>query len=163
MLQGTDYLQELARQVRRRTIDVLDAAHEEWLTWAPPGTSNHILWHAGHALWLQDVLTVRDLAGVEDLPPDWAETFGMDCRPVQQTAAWPTKRDLLERLSSQLERTVALYAATPNEKFSEPIAAPAGSATAARPLAARMVHGWHDEAVHQGEMYLLLKICRARR
>ena len=27
-------------------------------------------------------------------------------------------------------------------------------------LAGRIIHGLHDEARHQGEMYLLLKLCR---
>ncbi len=45
-------LAELAGQVRQRTLELLGAAEPSWLTWSPPGTSNHILWHAGHALWL---------------------------------------------------------------------------------------------------------------
>ncbi len=51
-------LQELAAQVRRDTLQILDVTQPTWLTYAPPGTSNHILWHAGHALWLQNVLTL---------------------------------------------------------------------------------------------------------
>jgi len=31
-----------------------------------------------------------------------------------------------------------------------------------RSLLSSMVHGLNDEAKHQGEMYLLLKLCRAR-
>jgi hypothetical protein len=31
------------------------------------------------------------------------------------------------------------------------------------PLLAGMIHGWHDEARHQGEMYLLYKLCRVQR
>jgi hypothetical protein len=31
-----------------------------------------------------------------------------------------------------------------------------------RSLLSTIVHGLHDEAKHQGEMYLLLKLCRAR-
>ena len=30
------------------------------------------------------------------------------------------------------------------------------------PLLAGMIHAWHDEARHQGEMYLLHKLCRGR-
>jgi hypothetical protein len=30
------------------------------------------------------------------------------------------------------------------------------------PLLAGIVHGWHDEARHQGEMYLLHKLCRSQ-
>ena len=71
-------LTELVRQVRSGTLEILAAADERWLTWAPPGTSNHILWHAGHALWLGDVLGVELITGQSELPPGWPETFGMD-------------------------------------------------------------------------------------
>jgi hypothetical protein len=40
---------ELAEQVRSGTLEILHATQQEWLTWTPPGASNHILWHAGHA------------------------------------------------------------------------------------------------------------------
>ena len=43
-------LAEMARQVRGDTLRLLAAAPEASLLFAPPGTSNHILWHAGHAL-----------------------------------------------------------------------------------------------------------------
>lgn len=84
-------IQELARQIRGGTIELLDATPPTWLTWAPRGTSNHVLWHAGHALWLQD-------------------------------APWP--------VSQWID-------------------------------VAAMIHAWHDEARHQGEMYLPLKLRRA--
>ena len=48
-------LQELVRQVRDHTLQLLKATPPAWLRWAPEGTQNHILWHAGHALWVQDV------------------------------------------------------------------------------------------------------------
>ena len=40
-------LLELATQVRSRTLQALSAVELPMLTWVPPGTSNHILWHAG--------------------------------------------------------------------------------------------------------------------
>lgn len=154
---ASETIQELARQVRGKTIEILRAAREQWLLWAPPGTSNHMLWHAGHALWLQDVLSMRVLTGEERLPDGWAETFGMNCRPVVQTRDWPGRHELLDRLESQLEAIVRLYAETSEATLQEMITGP----NSPRPRLARLVHGWHDEAVHQGEMYLLLKLCHA--
>ena len=52
-MSSSEVLQELAREVRQGTLQILAATQAAWLTWAPPHTSNHILWHAGHALWLQ--------------------------------------------------------------------------------------------------------------
>jgi len=150
-------LQELARQVRGDTLQILSAAESTWLTFAPQGTSNHILWHAGHALWLQDVLCIELLTGTSELPPGWAEMFGMECRPVQQTTHWPSRENAIERLQQQLRRIIELLESFSDETL-RTIANPArGAATAAD----RITHGFHDEAKHCGEMYLLLKLCRA--
>ena len=62
------HLQELVRQVRGYTIELFGEVPEEWLWWTPAGTANHILWHAGHALWVQDVLCVEPLTGRSELP-----------------------------------------------------------------------------------------------
>ena len=150
-------LQELARQVRRDTLQILAAAEPSWLVFAPPGTSNHILWHAGHALWLQDVLCVRLLAEREELPAGWAETFGMDCRPVDQTVDWPSRDELRELLLGQLSRILELLAGTPAERLT----ATADPGRGPQPIFGRIIHGLHDEAKHSGEMYLILKLCRA--
>ena len=150
-------LQELARQVRRDTLQILDAAEPEWLMYSPPGTSNHLLWHAGHALWLQDVLCVKVLTGREELSASWAEKFGMNCRPVSQTVEWPGRDEVRELLERQLVRLMELLDDTPDEQLARaPIPGP-NSATAS----GRIIHGLHDEAKHSGEMYLLLKMCRS--
>ncbi len=150
-------LQDLARQVRRDTLQILDAAQPTWLTYAPPGTSNHILWHAGHALWLQDVLCVKLLAGRGELPVGWAEKFGMNCQALDQTVGWPTLAELGGLLRSQLRRVLELLAAALDRQFGQPADPDLGTAS----ISDRIIHGWHDEAKHSGEMYLILKLCRA--
>src|SRR5262245_48623890 len=107
-MSDTFALAELARQVRTDTRRMLAAAKPEWLTWAPAGTSNHILWHAGHAVWLLDVLGIELLTGRNELPAGWAETFGMNCWPVQETRTWPSPSELDSALSRQLDRFVQL-------------------------------------------------------
>jgi hypothetical protein len=149
-------LQELARQVRRDTIQILSAAQPEWLTFAPPGTSNHLLWHAGHALWLQDVLCIELLTGKRELPRSWDETFGMNCRPVEQTTNWPAREQLIQQLQSQLNRILELLAQTSEERLESTADARRGPAR----ISDRIIHGFHDEAKHSGEMYLLFKLCR---
>jgi hypothetical protein len=150
-------LQELASQVRHDTLQILNAAQPTWLTYSPPGTSNHILWHAGHALWLQDVLCVKLLTRREELPVRWAEKFGMDCRPVSQTVDWPSRDELKKLLSGQLRRLLELLATAPDERLAETADPVWGTAT----ISDRIIHGLHDEAKHSGEMYLILKLCRA--
>ena len=92
---------ELARQVRRKTLQLMEVSDCGWLTWAPPGTSNHLLWHAGHAVWAQDVLTIEPLAGRGELPTGWAEKFGMNSRPAT-VDSWPDVAEVRSRLAMQL-------------------------------------------------------------
>src|SRR5262245_52949188 len=101
-------LRELVRQVRGHTLRLLDAAHPEWLTWAPPGTSNHVLWHAGHAVWLQDALCIEPLTDTSELRPGWADMFGMQCRPVLQTKVWPNRNVVRHALQQQLDLILVL-------------------------------------------------------
>ncbi|MGB6044630.1 MAG: DinB family protein [Pirellulales bacterium] len=144
------YLKELARQVRESTLQRLDEARPAWLTWAPDGTSNHILWHAGHAVWLQDVLCLEPLTGKNNLPAGWAEMFGSRCRPVAETIEWPSVHEVRTRLTEQLEDIYAALDAAGLTDNDVP------------ELGGRIIHGLHDEARHQGEMYLLLKLCQAQ-
>jgi hypothetical protein len=149
-----DALAELARQVRGSTLDLLHVPHESWLTWAPRGTSNHILWHAGHALWLQDALTVRPLTGHSELPVGWERTFGQNSQP-ELAAEWPAEAEVRMLLQNQLVRILNLLRERAEKIAADPNATPRGGGW---PLLPGMIHGWHDEARHHGEMYLLHKL-----
>lgn len=146
-------LQELARQVRERTVQLLAAAPREALLWAPPGTQNHLLWHAGHAVWLMDVLGIELLLGRSELAPGWQETFGMNCRPPSLTRTWPDRQEMLDRLRAQLLRYLEILEQYPEDA----LRLPGDPSAARRSLTGRLLHGLHDEACHSGEMYLLLK------
>jgi hypothetical protein len=154
----TSVLAELAREVRRDTLRILQAAGGAELTWAPAGTSNHVLWHAGHALWLQDALGVRLVTGQSELPDGWEAMFGMGSRPRRQRGPWPGKAELVDRLLAQLTRVEELLAGVADAALDRlpPHAHPGDTRT----LGHCVLHGWHDEAKHQGEMYLLLKMQR---
>lgn len=151
-------LRMLVTQVRGATLDLVEGVPENWLTWAPDGTSNHLLWHAGHALWVQDVLTLKPLNGVSALPSGWETTFGEGCRPPSETNDWPTRTEMAGLLRSQLDGVVEALA-THAERLAH--ADPDERLEHGWPLLAGLVHGWHDEARHQGEMYLLFKMQRA--
>ena len=156
-----DHLAELARQVRGDTLRLLERTPEDWLTFAPAGTSNHILWHCGHALWLQDVLFIEPATGRSELPTGWDETFGMDGRPVKETNArrlWPARLEIERLLTAQLSRVLDLLASLPAAKLAAD--APRLEGYGSRNLQSCFIHAWHDEAKHQGEMYLLFKLRR---
>jgi hypothetical protein len=149
-----DSLAELARQIRRSTLELLKFPDPRWLTWAPAGTTNHILWHAGHGLWLQDALTIRPLTGGSELPRGWAAKFGQNSRP-QLCTEWPDAGEVHVFLENQLVRIESLLSEHAEIIMTRPHATPHGGGC---PLVPGMIHGWHDEARHQGEMYLLYKL-----
>lgn len=151
-------LSELARQVRETTLQLLHVPESSWLTWTTPGTSNHILWHAGHALWAQDALCVEPLTGASELPRGWAELFGQNSQPANAAIQWPDESVVRSALEAQLQRVLDLYI-----EFDETIEINAAEALPGSgwPLLAGLIHAWHDEARHQGEMYLLHKLRRA--
>jgi hypothetical protein len=152
---GASCLRMLAREVREKTLQVFDATRPSELTWAPPGTSNHILWHAGHALWVQDVLCVQLLTGKSELPAGWEEMFEMGSRPAQHSGPWPSRDELRRQLKVQLPRLLDLLAAVRDAELDA--LPPFPHRGDSRTLGQSILHGLHDEANHQGEMYLLLK------
>jgi hypothetical protein len=150
-----EMLQELAREVRQSTLQILAAARPDWLTFSPPPTSNHILWHAGHALWLQDVMCVQPLDGDSELPAGWAERFGMHSHPAS-VSVWPDRGEVQQLLEAQMRRILKLLGDVSPDQLSQP----ARNLGGRRSLAGWIIHGLHDEAKHSGEMYLLWKLCR---
>lgn len=152
-----EVLTELARQVRGGTLQVLDAAKVEWLTWSPKGTSNHILWHAGHAVWLQDLLCVELITGRSELPEGWASVFGARSQPGA-IKEWPARDKVGSLLRAQLARVLELLERVPEDFL---LQTPDRFKTTRTNLG-WIIHGLHDEAKHNGEMYLLWKLCRDR-
>jgi hypothetical protein len=150
-------LSELAQQVRHGTLQLLHATSPVCLRWSPPGTSNHILWHAGHALWVQDALTIEPLTGRSELPGGWEAVFGENSQPAS-TTSWPNVSKVSGLLDAQLRRVLELFGEHAETIGSHAyVASPQGG----WPLLPGILHGWHDESRHQGEMYLLHKLCAA--
>jgi DinB superfamily len=147
------HLSILAYQVRGCTLKLFDATDPDALTWTPPGTSNHILWHAGHVVWVADVLTIEPVTGSSELPPGWAERFGQNSQPVM-VSDWPRGAEVRSRLESQLERVLNLL----DEHRAKIADADQTPLEGGWPLLDGIIHGWHDEARHQGEVYLLQKL-----
>lgn len=158
MSTGAEFLAEIVLQVRDHTAQLLRATRQAWLTWSPPGTGNQILWHAGHALWVQDELWVRRMTGSSELPEGWADIFGRGCRPLCETEDWPSAAETGSQLVAQRERLIEVLRQVPSSELK--VAQP-------RPrqgwdLIPGFIHGLHDEARHNGEIYLFFKLCRHR-
>lgn len=150
-------LMELVRQVRGHTLRLLQVEDAPWQRWAPAGTSNHFVWHAGHILWGQDLLTIQALGQPSEIPAGWGERFGEKCRPVASTTEWPSISKLHALLSQQQDRILGLLEDA-KDVLSNP---PKPNRVTGWPVLEGILHAFHDEARHQGEMYLLYKMTRS--
>jgi hypothetical protein len=85
----------------------------------------------------------------------------MGSRPASPLKPWPSREELRRHLKAQLPRVRdALEPVTDAELDALPRHAHPGDS---RTLWQCVSHGLHDEANHQGEMYLLLKMRRLGR
>lgn len=150
----------LAGEVRAKTLRLIDDVKDSELMYSPPGLSNHILWYAGHVLWVQDALGIAAITGKSELPVGWAETFGKFCRPVKETKQWPGRGEIRERLVAQLPRLQEVIGSVGKRDLESP--SPNKALGPEKPLWYWITHASHDEANHQGEIYLLMKIQRNR-
>jgi len=147
----------LAKEIRGKTLKLLDGVTDEQARFAPPGLNNTILWHAGHALIVNEHLGVAPATGKEpSYPKDWFDKFSWTSKPATVTQ-WPSVAEVTSKLRDQLERLTAAISALRPERLSEIIDAPRN-----RTLRYSILHGLHDEAGHQGEMHLLKKLLAKR-
>ena len=145
----------LADEVRGKTLRLLDGVPPELARFTGPGLSNSTLWHAGHALMLVEHLCIIPASKSQPrYPPGWFEMFSWDSLPASvPTHAWPDLPEVVAHLREQLPRLREVIHTLTPQQLDRPTA-PGRSRT----LRYSIVHGLHDEASHQGEIYLLRKL-----
>lgn len=148
-----DSLLLLATEVRGKTLRLLDGVGDETARFAPAGLDNSVLWHAGHALVVVEHLGVMPATGgLPAYPPAWFDTFSWTSRPAAVTS-WPALGEVVAALTDQLSRlTTAIAALSPPQL--DQVVDPRRNRT----LRYSILHGLHDEAGHQGEIWLLRKL-----
>lgn len=143
----------LAREVRSKTLRLLEDVDDRQARFAAPGLKNTILWNAGHAVVLNEHLGVMPAAGKPAAyPPDWFDKFSWKSDPATVTS-WPSVEQVRGALREQLQRLTAAI-----EPLSPAQLAKVVDAARGRTLRYSILHGLHDEANHQGEIYLLKKM-----
>ncbi len=147
----------LATEVRNKTLRLLEGVADETARFAAPGLNNSILWHAGHALVVVEHLSVS--AATErppQYPAGWWQTFGAKSLPAAVTD-WPDLGTVMAALQDQLGRLTDVLRILRQERMDQVI-----DAERNRTLRYSILHGLHDEANHQGEIYLLKKLWAKR-
>ena len=142
----------MATEIRNKTLKLLDGLSDEQAAFAAPGMTNPILWHAGHGVMLMEHLGIMPLSGSQQpqYPAGWFEKFAWKSDPRTVTT-WPGVDEVRTQLSQQLPRLIALLESADEATLSKPDAK-------GRSMRYLVLHGLHDEAIHQGEMYLLRKM-----
>lgn len=148
-----DTLILLANEVRSKTLRLLNGVTDAQASFHAPQLANSILWHAGHALIVVEHLGVVPATESEPIyPAGWFETFSWASKPATVTK-WPSLDEVIAKLTDQLHRLKSAIESLPIERL-EQIVDPARDRT----LRYSILHGLHDEAMHQGEIYLLKKL-----
>ena len=143
----------LAKDVRGKTLKLLDPLSEQDARFAAAGLKNSILWNAGHALVVVEHLAMVPLrGGTPSYPAGYYETFSWTSDPAKVTK-WPTLAEVKQKLADQLETLVHDLEKVDEAKLSQIINPEKG-----RTLRWSILHGLHDEANHQGEIWLLRKL-----
>lgn len=148
-----DTLLTLANEVRTKTLWLLDGVNEDMAHFAAPGLANSILWHAGHALVVVEHLAVAPATDqLPQLPDGWFEIFGWDSKPLT-VKHWPAVADVKQALREQLPRLTGAISTLSPARLAQVFDQASGTT-----LHYDILHALHDEANHQGEMWVLRKM-----
>jgi hypothetical protein len=143
----------LAKEIRGKTLRLLDGVDERQARFAAPGLNNSILWHAGHALMLGEHLALGPATGKPPTyPADWYDKFSWTSKPAT-VATWPTIEEVRSALRDQLQRLTATIESLAEDQLRKVV-----DPDRNRTLRFSILHGLHDEADHQGELFLLKKM-----
>ena len=143
----------LAKEIRSKTLRLLEGVDDRQARFAGPGLNNSILWNAGHAVIVVEKLGIVPATGKPPAyPSDWPEKFGGGSNPAAVTS-WPSVEEVRSALRAQLQRLIAAIEPLSPERLNQ-IVNPERGWT----LRYAILHGLQDEAGHQGELYLLKKM-----
>jgi len=143
----------LADEVRSKTLRLLKDVSDTEARFHAPLLNNSILWHAGHALIVVEHLgVVSATGGTPFYPAGWFDAFSWMSKPATVTT-WPSVEEVVVKLTDQLHRLQRALAELPPGRLDQ-IVDPARNRT----VRYSILHGLHDEAMHQGEIHLLKKL-----
>lgn len=144
----------LIKDVRGKTLKLISELTDEQASFAAPGLVNSILWHAGHAWVVSEALGISAITGKPPVYPDgWFEAFSWKSNPAQ-VKRWPKLGEVVEKLRDQQQRLTAGAEQMSDAELNAVVGDPAKGRTARYSI----LHGLHDEANHQGEIWLLRKL-----
>ncbi|MBO7748574.1 DinB family protein [Paenibacillus sp. MWE-103] len=108
--------------VRAQTLKLMEGVTEAQADVVPEGFRNHIRWHLGHIYVVLDRYAHKYTELPLQAPAGWTALFEYGTSPLTAPAdaAWPSLRELEERLGGQIERIRLTF----GEDIGQPVVSP---------------------------------------
>jgi len=146
------------RILREKNLNLIESVSEKNLTYIPDGFSNHIYWHAGHILTVQESLLYRRTNLEMHIPESYLKYFAKGTSPEDFDESIPKISEIIKRLTIsllQIEKDILKYQ---NEKYDEPVMVSFGMRLTS--FADALLALPYHEAYHFGSMKMLQKFLK---
>lgn len=145
-------------EVRGSLLRALQGVDDAAALWHPPGLSNHIVWHAGHAFVVVEWLTKGPLGLEPQAPEGWFEMFSWESKPADiPVEKFPKLATIITELQTQQVRLNEFYGRLCEIDLKGKAIDQPGST-----VREVILHALQDEASHKGEIRLLRKMYAVR-
>ncbi|MFC7678435.1 DinB family protein [Paenibacillus sp. GCM10028914] len=149
-----------AKLVHQMALQKIQSIPEELFDIQPAQFNNTIRWHVGHiVVSLNQFLSISVPYDFE-LPESYIGLFNTGTKPADWTITPPTKEELIQNISGQLERLAGLSASALEQPLKQPIdLGKMHFETAGEMVNFTLIH----EAMHIGNISSMLKVIEQER
>ncbi|MCQ6562370.1 DinB family protein [Paenibacillus mendelii] len=146
-----------AKSVRQITLHQVQSIPEELFDHQPEPFNNTIRWNVGHIVFCLDHFLSGCFQSSSHLPESYAGLFHTGTKPSEWSVTPPSKEELLQQLSAQLNRISEVEPAALEGLLPSPVTmGPLRFETAGELFNFAFIH----EAIHHATISCLLKVIR---
>lgn len=109
------------KTVRQVALYQLQAIPEKLFDIQPAPYNNTIRWNVGHMIYWMDAYMMLGFSKESAIPENFASLFNSGTAPANWTVAPPSKEELLQQLSAQLNQLSELPSQRLEVSFEEPV------------------------------------------
>ncbi|UVI30687.1 DinB family protein [Paenibacillus spongiae] len=109
------------KSVRQMVLHQAQSIPEELYDVQPAPFNNTIRWNIGHIVYCLDHFLSMSFKSASQLPASYAGLFNTGTKPADWTAAPPTKEELIQQLSAQLNGISEISPDKLEEKLGAPV------------------------------------------